>query len=157
MEYFDEMATEIKTAARVIRPTGIVLTIFGLFLLFMPIIALLKWIPLVGWLLSGVVTIAAFVFAFIVGLVLSLLVICIAWVFHRPLIGILMLTLVGIGVYFIFFFDVESFSSSVEAEVTSEVDKLADSDSSATADTAATADSTVTSHESTDPTTNTTA
>ena len=70
----------------------------------MPIIALLKWIPLVGWLLGGVVSAAAFLFALVVGSVLAILVIAIAWVFYRPLFGVLMLTLVGIGVYFIFFF-----------------------------------------------------
>lgn len=81
------------------------LTVFGFFLLFSPIIAVLKWIPLVGWLLGGVVSIAAFVFALIVGLVISMLVIAIAWVFYRPLIGITLLVAVGVGVYFIFFFN----------------------------------------------------
>ena len=111
-EYFDAMASEIKTAARCIRPTGIILNILGLFLLFMPVISLLKWIPLVGWLLGGIVAVAAFVFALVVGSVIACLVIAIAWVFYRPLIGVLFLTLVGIGIYFIFFFDIDSFTSS---------------------------------------------
>lgn len=76
----------------------------GWYFLFAPIIATLKWIPLVGWLLSGVLAIAAGIFAIVVGLVISLLTIAIAWVFYRPLIGILLLTGVGIGLYFIFFF-----------------------------------------------------
>ena len=109
-DYFETKASEIKTASRCVRPTGIFMTIFGLFLLFMPIIALLKWIPLVGWLLGSVVAVAAFVFALVVGSVLSCLVIAIAWVFYRPVIGVLFLTLVGIGVYFIFFFDADSFT-----------------------------------------------
>lgn len=109
-DYFDAMASKIKTASRCVRPTGIFLTILGLFLLFMPIIELLNWIPLVGWLLGGVMFVAALVFALVVGSVLSCLVIAIAWVFYRPMIGILFLTLVGIGVYFIFFFDADSFT-----------------------------------------------
>ena len=117
-DYFDEMAKEIKTAARCIRPMGILMTILGLFLLFMPIIELLNWIPLVGWLLGGIVAVAAFIFALVVGSVISCLVIAIAWVFYRPLIGILMLTMVGLGVYFAFFFDAESLNS-LEGEITS--------------------------------------
>ena len=34
-----------------------------------------------------------------------MLVIAIAWVFYRPLIGITLLVAVGVGVYFIFFFN----------------------------------------------------
>ena len=86
----------------------------------MPIIELLKWIPLVGWLLSGIVTVAAFVFALVVGSVISCLVIAIAWVFYRPLIGFFMLTLMGIGVYFIFFFD-----AATSDEIISDADALA--------------------------------
>ena len=103
-EYFDELESGMKTAAVIIRPLGVFFTVLGLFLLFSPIIALLKWIPLVGWLLGGIVSLAAFLFALVVGSVLAILVIAIAWVFYRPLYGVLMLTLVGIGVYFIFFF-----------------------------------------------------
>ena len=62
-------------------------------------------IPLVGWLLSGIVAIAAAIFAIVVGLTLSVLTIAIAWVFFRPLIGIPLLILVGISVHLIFFFD----------------------------------------------------
>lgn len=102
--YFDELDSGSKTAACIIRPLGIFFTVLGLYLLFMPIIALLKWIPLVGWLLGGVVSLAAFLFALVVGSVLATFVIAIAWIFYRPLLGLLMFTLVGIGVYFIFFF-----------------------------------------------------
>ena len=91
------------------------MTVIGLFFLFMPVIKLLQWIPLVGWLLGGVVGIAAFVFALIVGSTVACLVIAIAWVFYRPLIGVLMLTLVGIGVYFIFFFDTGSMEEAALA------------------------------------------
>ena len=88
----------------IIRPGGIVLTIVGIYLLFSPVIALLSWIPLVGSLLGLVVSAAAFIFALIVGLVISTLVIAIAWVVYRPLIGVSLLVLVSIGIYFIFVF-----------------------------------------------------
>ena len=72
-------------------------------------------IPLVGWLLSGIVAIAAAVFAFVVGLTLSILTIAIAWVFFRPLYGISLLVLVCISVYFAFFFD---YNAQLEGENT---------------------------------------
>ena len=62
-------------------------------------------IPLVGWLLSGLVAVAAIIFAIVVGLTLSVLTIAVAWVFFRPLIGIPLLLLVGASVYLTFFFD----------------------------------------------------
>lgn len=98
----------------IIRPLGIVLTDLGLYLLFSPIIALLTWIPLVGWLLGGVVAIAAIVFSLVVGTVVSLLVIALAWLVYRPLIGCLLLASVAIGVYFIFFFPAESAVADVD-------------------------------------------
>ena len=62
-------------------------------------------IPFVGWLLSGIVAIAAVIFALAVGLTLSTLTIAIAWVFFRALIGIPLLALVAISSYLIFIYD----------------------------------------------------
>lgn len=49
--------------SRIIRFVGIFLTILGFYLLFAPVIAILKFIPLVGWLLASIVSIAALLFA----------------------------------------------------------------------------------------------
>jgi len=95
----------ISSSASCIRVLGIVLTIFGIYLLFSPIIALLKWIPLVGWLLGGLVSVAAFIFALLVGTIISTFVIAVAWVFFRPLIGIPLLIGAGVGSYFTFYYD----------------------------------------------------
>lgn len=94
----------MASAAKFFRPSGIFLCILGFYFLFAPIIALLKWIPLVGWLLGGFVAVAAAIFAFIVGGTISCLVIAIAWVFFRPLIGIPLLLAVATSCYFIFFY-----------------------------------------------------
>lgn len=83
---------------------GILLTCIGFYLLFAPIIALLNWIPFVGFLLGGIVAIAAAIFAFVVGTVVSVLVIAISWVVYRPIIGCILLTAVGLGIFLIFFF-----------------------------------------------------
>ena len=102
--YFDSQDVKLRAAACIVRPLGIILTCIGFYLLFSPIIALLNWIPLVGWLLGGIVAIAAAIFALVVGTVLSVLVIAISWVVYRPLIGLLLLTAVGLGIFLIFFF-----------------------------------------------------
>ena len=74
-------------------------------------------IPLVGWLMSWIVALAAVIFAVIVGLTLSVLTIAIAWVFFRPLIGIPLLLIVGVSVYLTWFYDWGK-ASTVEGEDT---------------------------------------
>jgi len=112
--HFNNQDKNITTAARIVRPLGILLTILGIFMLFMPIIALLNWIPLVGTLLSFTAGFAAFLFALIVGAVISCLVIAIAWVLYRPLIGVSLILLVSISLYFIFFFPRSAEAAAVE-------------------------------------------
>ena len=104
-QYFTEQEETLGNAAKCIRPTGIFLCILGHYLLFSPIIKLLDMIPFVGWLLSGIVAVAAVIFAIVVGATLAILTIAIAWVFFRPLIGIPLLLIVGASVYMIFFYD----------------------------------------------------
>ena len=103
-DYFHAQELKMRTAACIIRPLGILLTCIGFYLLFSPIIALLNWIPLVGFLLGGIVAIAAAIFAFVVGTVISVLVIAISWVVYRPIIGFILLTAVGLSIFLIFFF-----------------------------------------------------
>lgn len=104
-EYFEEQESNLGNAAKCIRPSGIIMCIVGHYFLFAPVIALLGMIPLVGWLLSGIVAVAAVIFAIVVGLTLSTLTIAIAWVFFRPLVGIPLLLAVAASIYLIFFYD----------------------------------------------------
>lgn len=97
-------------AACCIRPLSIFLTCLGFFFLFSPVIDVLKWIPLVGWLLvGGIVTLAAAIFAAVIGSVLSILIIAIAWVFYKPIIGIMMFIAVNIITIFIFAWPVSKY------------------------------------------------
>ena len=116
-QYFTEQEQSVGSAAKCIRPTGIFLCIFGHYLLFSPVIALLDMIPFIGWLLSWIVALAAIIFAVVVGLTLSVLTIAVAWVFFRPLIGIPLLLIVGASVYLTFFYDWGK-ASTVEGEDT---------------------------------------
>lgn len=104
-DYFNKQKETLEFANNVLRPTGVIMTILGFYLLFSPVIALLHFIPLVGALLGSFAAFAAFIFALLVGSTLSCLTIAIAWVFFRPLIGIPLLCLTAGGIYLAFFFD----------------------------------------------------
>ena len=81
------------------------MAVVGLYMIFTPLILMLKWIPLVGFLLGGIATLAAAIFAFVIGLTMSVLVMSVAWLIFRPLLALSMLTVSGIGIYLSFFWD----------------------------------------------------
>ena len=103
--YFDHEEVKLIWATRMTRILGVLLSVMGLWMIFTPIIAILKWIPLIGALLGGVATLASFLFALLVGVTLSLLNIAVAWLFFRPCLALSLLTLVALGVYMIFEWD----------------------------------------------------
>jgi len=76
--------------------------VLGHFLLFSPIIALFKFIPLVGWLLGGIASLAAAIFSLLWGSVIHLLVMTAAWIRFRPLFGLLLLTGVAVIITIMF-------------------------------------------------------
>merc|ERR1712060_6797 len=104
-QYFKDQEALLSTASSIIRPLGIFFHILGWYMLFSPIISLLNMIPLVGFLLSGIVALAAAIFALIVGLTLTTLTIAIAWLFFRPMIGVPLLAVVALSSYLIFLYD----------------------------------------------------
>lgn len=101
--YFENMRNMLK-ASRAIRCLGFFMVWFGLYSLFSPIYAILAWIPLFGGLLKSVVGFAVAIATFVVAVTLSLLVIALAWVFYRPMIGVPLLLAVGAGIFSIFYF-----------------------------------------------------
>jgi hypothetical protein len=70
----------------------------GIYLLFSPLIYVVKLVPFVGWLISNGVSFIVGVFALLLGTTLTLLTISVAWIVYRPLIGIALLAAVGLGV-----------------------------------------------------------
>lgn len=87
-----------------IRCLGFLGVWFGFYLLFSPIMALLAWIPLIGGLLKAVVGFAVAIATFVVAVTSCLLVISIAWIFYRPMIGVPLLMAVGAGIFCMFYF-----------------------------------------------------
>ena len=70
----------------------------GHFLLFMPVIKLLAWIPLVGFLLSKVLAVAAALFALVWATLLHFTILAVSWILYRPLYALLLLAGVGVCV-----------------------------------------------------------
>ena len=103
--YFDFEEVKLTWATRVTRLLGVLLCVGGLWMIFTPIMALLNFVPLIGSLLAGVAALASFIFALLVGVTLSLLVIATAWLFFRPCLSLSLLTVVSLGVYLIFYWD----------------------------------------------------
>ena len=60
-------------------------------MLFSPIIAVLKWIPLVGYFLGAAVQIAALLFCLVYVPFLQFIVTAMAMVFYRPVLGFFLL------------------------------------------------------------------
>lgn len=78
------------------------MNVAGHILLFMPIIHLLKWIPLVGYFLGGVMFFAVAIFSLIWGTMLHLFVIALAWIAYRPLMALLLFACIGAGIGLLF-------------------------------------------------------
>jgi len=112
--YFNEMKEKLKMSNG-LRCLGFLGVWLGFYLLFSPIMALLAWIPLIGGLLKAIVSFAAIIATFVVALTTSLLVISIAWVFYRPMVGVPLLMAVGAGIFAMFYFGEPMSQSEAEA------------------------------------------
>ena len=82
------------STTNVFRLVSWIICVLGFYLLFSPIITLISWIPLIGTLFSNILGFAAFVIALVAGSLTFLLVFAVAWVRYRPLLGLLILTLI---------------------------------------------------------------
>ena len=97
------MEEDNSTQTKIFRWVSWGMNVLGHFLLFNPIIKLLAFIPLIGWLLAGVAVVAAIVFALIWGTLLHFLILAAAWLVYRPLYALLLISaIVGIILLVIF-------------------------------------------------------
>ena len=93
-EVIDNLGKENSSMTKIFRFASWIMNVLGHYLLFSPLIALMTWIPLVGYFLGAIVAFAAFLFALIWGSTIHLLIMSMAWIFYRPLVGLLMLACV---------------------------------------------------------------
>lgn len=75
---------------------------FGIYFFFSPVIEAAAWIPLVGYLLSNGIAIAVFVFAIVLAGTLTFSTITVAWLYYRPLYGMIFLAFAVAGFSLLF-------------------------------------------------------
>ena len=91
-EMFQQAESENTMIAWAIRVAGFVVMGIGLSMLFGPLVLLADYIPLVG----GIVGKGTAIIAFLVAGIVSSLIIAVAWIAYRPLIGIAVLAFTAI-------------------------------------------------------------
>lgn len=105
----DDIVSDLHSSnaatSKMFRCIGWLFLVIGNYLLFVPLIAALKWIPLVGWLLGGILQVAVAIWAFLFGSVVFMITLAVAWIFFRPLFGIALLAGVAIIVVLMFTLD----------------------------------------------------
>ena len=72
---------------------------FGIYLLFSPLIHTLSLIPFLGYLLSHGFSAIILVFAFLASVILTFLTISLAWLYYRPVLSVLMLSALGVSTW----------------------------------------------------------
>ncbi|TNV79109.1 hypothetical protein FGO68_gene10230 [Halteria grandinella] len=95
-EVFEKLEQSNNTRTNLFRFLGFFLLFFGILLLFSPLIALVSWIPLVGYLLAHGFSFIAGILSLILSVVFSVLTIGLAWLFYRPLLGLLLIISAGL-------------------------------------------------------------
>ena len=96
-EIIKMMQDENNMLKWILRLVGTILLICAYLSIISPITKLASYVPILGGIVGGIVG----VIAFLIGLVHSLVVIAIAWIRFRPLLGIVLLAVVAILVFFI--------------------------------------------------------
>ena len=87
-----------KILTWILRAVGFVVMFFGFNLIFKPLPVIADVLPIAG----SVVGVGVGIVAFLLAAPLSLITISMAWIFYRPLIGIPLLILAGVGLFFLF-------------------------------------------------------
>ena len=95
-DIFEKLHNQNALTSTIFRWLAWFLNVFGHYLLFTPIIKLLSWIPLVGFLLAAVLKFAVAIFALVWASTLHFLVLAVSWMVYRPLYGLLCLSAVGV-------------------------------------------------------------
>jgi hypothetical protein len=96
-ELFDEAFSSLSFSTTLLRLGCYVLMVTSICLLFLPITALLGFIPLVGGFISGIFFFAILLGAIIVCIPITIILASIAWLWYRPKVGIFLI-LIGLSI-----------------------------------------------------------
>ncbi len=95
---FDNAQESNKVRTWIMRVVGFVGMFIGFSLVFKPLSVVADVLPVAG----DIVGVGTGIVAFLLAAPLSLITISAAWIFYRPLIGVPLLLLAGVGLYFLF-------------------------------------------------------
>lgn len=96
-EMFESAQQSNKTMTWILRVVGFVVMFMGFSLIFKPLSVVADVLPIAG----TVVGVGTGIVAFLLAAPLSLITISIAWIFYRPLIGIPLLLVACVGIFFL--------------------------------------------------------
>ncbi|MEZ6097109.1 MAG: TMEM43 family protein [Pirellulaceae bacterium] len=96
-EIMGKLVSENNTIAWALRFAGFIVCGIGFNLILGPISAIASIIPFLGRLTGGLL----FVFSMLLSVILCAITIAIAWIAVRPILGISMLIVAGVGIYFL--------------------------------------------------------
>lgn len=94
---FDSAQKSNKVMTWILRVVGFVVMFIGFSLVFKPLSVVADVLPIAG----DIVGVGTGIVAFLLAAPLSLITIGVAWIFYRPLIGIPLLVLAGVGIFFL--------------------------------------------------------
>ncbi|HEX4621978.1 MAG TPA: TMEM43 family protein, partial [Myxococcaceae bacterium] len=97
-EMFQKAQADNATLTWILRVVGFALMLIGLAMAFKPLSVLADVVPFIGSMVGA----GMGVFAFLISVALSLLTIGLAWVAHRPLLGVPLLLVSGGALYLVF-------------------------------------------------------
>lgn len=95
---FDSAQESNTIRTWIVRVVGFVVMFIGFGLIFKPLSVVADVLPIAG----DIVGVGTGIVAFLLAAPLSLITISVAWIFYRPLIGVPLLLLAGVGLYFLF-------------------------------------------------------
>jgi hypothetical protein len=76
---------------------------FGIIFMFAPLLELIVWIPFVGWLIAHGVSFVILIFSFVFSTTVVAMLIGLAWIYYRPVKGIIFFSIAIIGIIIMFF------------------------------------------------------
>jgi Transmembrane protein 43 len=97
-QMFDSLRFENTALATILRIVGWVLACVGFSMIAAPLKALANVVPLFG----KMVGFATMLIGFILGSILALITISVAWIAVRPVFSLTLLAIAGVGIYFVF-------------------------------------------------------
>ena len=108
-----KLSEENSTMTLILRFVGWLCMFFGIYMIFYPFILLIGYIPLLGYIGAGLLTIVAF----ILSIIFYLIFLVIAWMFARPLLCLILTAVIGLFIL-IFKLSSDKMFSPPQADIT---------------------------------------